>query len=224
MKPLKQKRLYFFGLAILLATMACGLGDITGLIGGGGAPAPEGAVYYDDFSNSSSGWAQYEGSDGINDYSNDGYRILVNETEYFSWSIIDESFGDASIEVQVLGMGGPFDAEAGVVCRYQDDDNFYLTTITADGFYAIAEIVNGDFAVLSGGGEYIETGSINQGNASNALRVDCVGSSITLYVNGTLVDSVTDTSFISGDVGLVAGTFTEAGADISYDDFTVYNP
>lgn len=218
MNPLKKTRLLFFGLAILLASVACGLGDFLGPSG------PEGSIYYDDFSSSSSGWAQYSGSDGINDYADGSYRILVNETEYFSWSIIDESFSDASIEVQVTAMGGPFDAEAGIVCRYLDDDNFYLMSITADGYYAISKFTSGDLTVLTGGGEYVQTDFINQGNSSNALRADCVGSSLTLYVNGTLVDSASDSSFSSGEVGLVAGTFTEAGADITFDDFTVYNP
>ncbi|KAA3643390.1 MAG: hypothetical protein DWQ07_23035 [Chloroflexi bacterium] len=224
MKPLKQTRLFFFGLAILLASVACGLGDVTGLIGGGGASGPEGSVYYDDFSSTSSGWAQYDDFDGINDYADGTYRILVNDTEYFSWSIIDETFSDASIEVQVVGMGGPFDAEAGIICRYVDDNNFYLMTITADGFYAISKFVNNEFTALTGNGDYAESSLINQGNSSNALRADCVGSTLSLYVNGTLVDSVTDSSLTSGDVGLVAGTFTEPGSDIIFDDFTVYNP
>ena len=224
MKNPLQKRISLFGLGVVLVTMACvctgsgGLGDLLP------QDNPDGAVYFDDFSNPLSGWAQYSGTDGINDYADGGYRILVNETEYFSWSIIDESFSDASIEVQIKRMAGPFDAEAGIVCRYQDDDNFYLSSITADGFYAIAKISNGDFTVLSGSGEYVESSSINQGNSSNSLRADCVGSTLTLYVNGTLVDSASDFEFSNGDVGLVAGTFTEAGADIQFDDFAVYIP
>jgi hypothetical protein len=47
---------------------------------------------------------------------------------------------------------------------------------------------------------------------------------LTLYVNGDQVYSVEDASYASGDVGLIAGTFEETGADIRFDNFTVREP
>jgi hypothetical protein len=38
------------------------------------------------------------------------------------------------------------------------------------------------------------------------------------------VDSVPDTSFTSGDVGLIAGTYEEAGTDVLFDNFVVTKP
>jgi len=49
------------------------------------------------------------------------------------------------------------------------------------------------------------TQSINQGlNATNLIAVVARGSNITLYVNHQLVDSVTDTTYKAGVVGLIA--------------------
>jgi hypothetical protein len=47
---------------------------------------------------------------------------------------------------------------------------------------------------------------------------------LTLYANGTEILSVTDSTFDSGDVGLVAGTGDYIGTDILFDDFLVTQP
>ncbi len=66
--------------------------------------------------------------------------------------------------------------------------------------------------------------SINLGNASNLIRLDCVGSTLTLYVNGEFVGETVDSSIGAGDVGLYAGTFSVPGTDILFDNFVVREP
>jgi hypothetical protein len=66
--------------------------------------------------------------------------------------------------------------------------------------------------------------AINQGAATNHIRADCVGSTLTLYANGTQIDQQTDTDFSTGDVGLLAGTYTQTGTDILFDNFVVMKP
>jgi hypothetical protein len=66
--------------------------------------------------------------------------------------------------------------------------------------------------------------SIRQGSATNRVRADCVGTTLTLYANGEVLYSIEDSSYASGDVGLIAGTFDEPGADIRFDNFVVLQP
>jgi len=66
--------------------------------------------------------------------------------------------------------------------------------------------------------------SINLGAATNHLRADCIGNTLTLYVNGSQGASATDSSVSGGDVGLVARTFEVDGTDIMFDNFVVYKP
>jgi hypothetical protein len=68
------------------------------------------------------------------------------------------------------------------------------------------------------------TDAVKQGDATNHLRGDCVGSTLTLYVNGQQVASVTDTSFTSGDIGLTVGTFDDPNAAVTFDNFVVNEP
>jgi len=38
------------------------------------------------------------------------------------------------------------------------------------------------------------------------------------------IDEVKDTELVSGDVGLIAGTYNEPGTDIRFDNFIVRQP
>jgi hypothetical protein len=180
-------------------------------------------LFQDDFSDPSSGWDQVNEVEGITDYANGVYRILVNTENTDVWSNPGLNFSDTVTEVEATKVGGPDDNDLGLVCRYQDESNFYFFIISSDGFYGIARVLNGDQELV--GLENMEYSEIiNQGNATNHLRAECVGQTLTLYVNDQQVFQTTDTQFSSGDVGLIAGTFDVAGTDIHFDNFVVSQP
>jgi hypothetical protein len=66
--------------------------------------------------------------------------------------------------------------------------------------------------------------NIRTGMAVNHLRADCVGTTLTFFINGFPVAQVNDPVLASGDVGLLAGAFEEGGADIVFDKFIVMQP
>ena len=66
--------------------------------------------------------------------------------------------------------------------------------------------------------------NINMGMAINHLRADCIGNTLTFYVNGFPISQVNDATLTSGEVGLLAGTFDEGGVDIIFDQFIVLQP
>jgi hypothetical protein len=70
----------------------------------------------------------------------------------------------------------------------------------------------------------LQSDLIAQGAVTNHIRFDCIGPTLTLFVNGTQVDQQTDSEYTTGNVGLVAGSFTTAGTDILFDNFIVYKP
>ena len=181
-------------------------------------------LFQDNFSDTNTaGWGQDRDSEHITDYEQGGYRILVNKVDWIYWANPELFFTDVRVEVDVTKQGGPDTNEFGIICRYVDVDNFYFLTATSDGYYSISKYVAGEYFNLSEE-TFVATDSVNQGNAINHLRADCVGSTLTLYINGQLVDSVTDGDYTSGDVGLLAGSYDEAGADVVFDNFIVYQP
>lgn len=225
-----MKKITFFAIPVLLtASLACALvSNLTG-IGGSGEPLPANVLFQDDFSDSSSGWDQYSDADGSTDYDNGAYRIRVNKTQYTYWANPGQETlpGDVRVEVDATKAGGPDSNDFGVICRYNEGDSaadFYQFVVTSDGYAGIVVVMANKQIVLSKDGLLQPYDAIQQGSATNHITAECIGSTLTLYVNGVQVDSVTDSTLTSGDVGLIAGSYEEGGVDILFDNFVVTQP
>ncbi len=185
--------------------------------------APRLVLYRDDFSDPSSGWARVQEAEHSMGYEDGSYRLFVNGANLSAWARAQKDFADVSIETTAKKAGGPDDNNYGVICRYQDSDNFYAFLISSDGYYLIAAKVKGEWQSL-GMDQMLASSQIKQGPASNVIRADCVGDKLALYVNGSKLAEARDTQFESGDVGLITGSFDEPGVDIRFTDFVVYQP
>jgi hypothetical protein len=148
---------------------------------------------------------------------------MVNTPSTDVWANPGLKFTDTVVEVEATKVSGPDDNDFGVICRYQDESNFYFFIISSDGYYGLGKVIDGE-QVLIGEEELMPSDDIKLGNVTNTVKADCVGSTLTLYANGVQLISVQDSSFASGDVGLMAGTFSEAGTDIHFDNFVVREP
>ncbi len=185
--------------------------------------APRIALFRDDFSDPSSGWARNRGKDYTVDYEDGGYRILVNIANTSVWANPGKDFADVSVEVTATKTGGPDNNDFGVVCRYQDADNFYALLISSDGYYVVIANAGGEWQLV-GMERALLSGKIKKGSASNIIRADCVGDRLSLYANGSKLVEVKDDRFGSGDVGLIASAYDEPGVDIRFTDFVVFQP
>lgn len=181
-------------------------------------------LFQDDFSDVDSGWDRSSFDSGLTDYERNGYRILVSETNYSAWANPSRNFSDVSVEVEARKIGGDDDNEFGIICRHANVDNYYVATISSDGFYGFLVRKDGESLELLNMENMLPSDSINLGDASNLIRLDCVGSTLTLYVNGDFVGETVDSSVGAGDVGLYAGTFSIPGTDILFENFVVREP
>lgn len=180
-------------------------------------------LFKDNFSTISGGWSTQRNANSIIDFEKGGFRIWVNRPNYDYWSVPGLRFTDVSIEVTAAKLAGPDDNDFGIICRYQDQDNFYGFLISSDGYYGISKRKNGDHTIISGQ-EMKPSSAIHTGAATNTIRADCIGSTLTLYVNQVKLVEVTDTDYAMGDVGLLAGSFAQPGVDILFNDFVVRKP
>ncbi|MDK1080375.1 MAG: hypothetical protein QGD88_02760 [Anaerolineae bacterium] len=156
------------------------------------------------------------------DYDSSGYRFLINSEQTNFWSTPGLSFEDVRLEVDVAKLNGPDENRIGLICRYTDG-NYYFFMVSSDGYYTIGKYIDGNIIQL-GQDQMKFNPSINTGLAINHLRADCVGNTLTFYVNGNPVAQVKDTDIVEGDVGLLAGTFAVTGVDIIFDNFVVLKP
>jgi uncharacterized repeat protein (TIGR02543 family) len=182
-------------------------------------------LFSDDFSDESSGWVTYDDYDGQVIYSNG--HFYIKDYTYPGEAMYGESqryFTNFVLEVETWLIGGTDDNWHLVICRLQDDDNYYDFGISADGYYAIIKWIGGDQVPLTGSTPIYST-YINQGvGAVNLIHIECIGNSLSLSVNGHLLEEVTDTTFTGGDIALaanaLAGTFTE----VAFDNIIVTTP
>ncbi len=184
---------------------------------------PSGSVLFqDDFAQPVSGWNRFSTAEGTMDYDAGGYRLLVNNLKTDAVSTPLKNFADVRMEVDSGKLGGPDENRIGLICRYTSSD-YYFFVFTSDGFYSIG-IFSGGKAQLLGQSEMKADSNIKTGMAVNHIRADCVGDTLSFYINGFPVASVKDATLKSGDVGLLAGTFSQPGVDVVFDNFVVLKP
>ena len=182
---------------------------------------PGEVLYQEQFENNTTGWARISNDNGIMDYDGGGYRILVRQPQLNIWSTSERNFGDVRVEADVIKLNGPEENRMGLLCRYQGGD-YYFFIISNDGYYVIGKFIGG-LTLLLGQSEMQVSEAIQPGTM-NHLRADCIGNTLTFYINFTQVASSTDSDLPNGDVGVLAGAFAEPGVDVLFDNFVVIQP
>jgi hypothetical protein len=186
-----------------------------------------GALLRDDFSGEQNcGWREYNQGGAVVEIAEGNLSISTSQTGQIWWTNAGRDFTDMIVTVQVRQTSGPNNNAYGVLCRYQDENNFYIFLISGDGYYAIGKYQTGEQQVtyLTPNQEYAFSDLINQGVATNLLRVSCIGNELSLAVNGLPLITVTDDSFSSGDVGLGVSTLEPGTAVVQFDDLLVLAP
>ena len=183
--------------------------------------APGDVLYQENFANNTSGWDRVLNDGGIMDYDGGGYRILVRGEKMNFWSTPPGNFGDVRVEADVTKLNGPDENRAGLMCRYQNG-NHYFFIVSNDGFYAIGKFVDGQAILV--GQEIMVPNAVIQTEGMNHLRADCIGDTLTFYVNDTQVASTQDADLATGGVGVLAGSFEEPGVDVLFQNFVVIQP
>jgi hypothetical protein len=197
-----------------------------------GAPGPDtcdsnGAIFEDNFSGEQNcGWLEYNRGGAVAAIEDGALGISTSSPGEIWWTNPDRSFDDVVIDVATKQVGGPDDNAYGVICRYQDEENFYLFLISGDGYYAIGKYQSGEDRVtyLTEDGQFAQSDQINQGAATNLMQVSCVGNELSLAVNGYPLLTVTDSEFGAGDIGLAVSALQQGTVEVDFDDLRVTGP
>lgn len=147
-----------------------------------------------------------------------GSNVLAQEdsdrTDYrFPVAVADApTFGDVSVSVRCKPVGGRVDRACGIVWRYQDANNYYLTRANALEDNVCWYYVQN--------GRRIEVKRVHVRVASgvwHSLRADMRGDHVEVYFNGTKLIDVHDSRFRApGKVGV----WTKADSHTLFDDLT----
>ena len=187
------------------------------------AAQPGEKLFLDDFSDASGNWPQISDPNGSLGIANGAYHIQVLSAHFEVLATPGHAFRDVQVEADATRLAGPVQNLFGLVCRSSNPENFYFFAISSDGYYALGKIKNGKASML-GQEMMVSNTAITQGDGPNHLRFDCIGGTLTGYVNGQVIASSNDNDFSSGEVGLVAGALDTPGVDVAFDNFAVYKP
>jgi hypothetical protein len=221
MKAQQLIAILLFSLIVMFSLDSCS--PLLDLVGVNSVNRENTPFFMDDFTDHQNGWKLTIQEEGIVQYDGDAIRMLIKNPGTELWSTPGIVIKDSSINVDTEKISGPDNNLFGLICRYQDADNFYAFLVSSDGYYAIVKNIGGERKILSSD-SFEPSGYIQKGATNNHLRADCVDKTLTLYVNWEKVDEVADFDLSSGDAGIISGTFTEPGTDIKFDNFIVIEP
>jgi hypothetical protein len=198
---------------------------------GGGIPTQgntEPVKFSDDFSSKVGQWDDFDNAALDLGYANGGYKVLIKTDNAFATAIPHvqkvQRLGDVtvSVDARALKAPDPTTSTYGLACRTNQGTLSYYFVITSAGTYAI-EKSDGTPPT-----EQLKSSSsplIRKGQAVNHIEGTCEGGdtvTLTLTVNGTVVDTAVDSSqpaLPTGSVGVTAVGLK--GTEIRFDNFKV---
>jgi len=100
-----------------------------------------------------------------------------------------------SVDVKVLS--GPPDATYGLMFRCQDFNNLYYYNVSESGPWGFYKLINGDWTWIVGE----DTSPVTPGQ-TNQLQVIGDGTNYAFFLNGHLIQQVSESEYQSGGIGL----------------------
>ena len=182
---------------------------------------PASVLISDDFS--SPRWGTGTNTDSAVEYMNNSLQMILYPENSFVWSPLnDQNYQNIHMEVTVINNGTDSTTAFGLICNQQAiDENFYFFAITPAGEYAIARAAQGQSDVfLTNEDQWTSSALIPTDAVSYRIGADCGNGTLTLYVDGQQIASVSDAAYVDGGVALFTWSGEEATTtNVSFDDF-----
>jgi hypothetical protein len=128
------------------------------------------------------------------------------------------NFGNFTLQVQMTILKGDY---GGIFFRTDSTgSNFYIFTVYPDGTYFFQVYKNNNLlkTISNAHSSAFKIGP----NQPNLITVIARGNSFSFYINGQFVTSANDSTFSSGQMGVLAGDDTHA-AEVAFSNLKVWN-
>jgi len=152
-----------------------------------------------------------------------GSKVLTQTSSagpnaFFNLCVADKSkFGDVELSVSIKPLTGKIDTGGGLVWRYQDANNYYISRLNPlEGDFRLFKVINGKRTQI---GPTVEADEA--AGKWHTIRVVHRGAGIQCYLSGKLrIEAQDDAIKESGKIGL----WSKADAVSSFDDVTAAPP
>jgi len=178
-------------------------------------------LYSDDFSSSKSGWTTSSKGDLRAAYKDGKYHLTAVSANFWGrgWSPSSLNFSDFAVEVEATKEAGPDDNVFGVIVRLMNRTNYYSFLLSSDGYYQVAKLQNNSWTYVQ---DWAKSSAIKAGDATNLIKVVCIGDKFSFYANDVKLRDYNDTSFAYGSLGLYTGAQSEGNVTVAFDNLTVW--
>lgn len=115
--------------------------------------------------------------------------------------LLGQSYGDLTLEVEMVPLPGSEMSEYGLIYRAQDTTHYYAFVVGSDGYYAVLRVAGEETVELA---DWHLFPHVHRGLQANRLRVACSGTVCDFFLNDEYATTIEDTVWLEGDVGLWA--------------------
>lgn len=191
---------------------------------------PPDALYYDDFSDPTSGWDRVSEPRIVADYADNAYRIWNEYGNTSYWYSTEETFGPALIETGVTLQGGPDVNRFGVHCGFDGDGSWEMIQFLIDGqgrygiVWARPKAIDETRETYLGAEGMQASPAVNPAGERNELRAVCGADTLSFSINGEQLLTADNPMTIDGGIGMVVYSFGGPGVDVLYDYLLVTEP
>lgn len=158
-------------------------------------------------------------SDWSMGYVGDLYQIRIDQPGVLAWTTLGQiDLGAYRYETSLMLTGSSGDNSAwgyaGLIVRYQNNQNFYLFVVDGRGKYQVQAQEQGNWRTLQ---PWSDSPVLTTVGGENLLGVEDDGQSLGFFVGTELLYRTDDLRLPVGDVGLLAGSRSQGTARALYD-------
>jgi len=189
-----------------------------GNVNGAASPAP--VLLRDDFVQPVLGLAPAVVTEGWSmGYVGDLYQIRIDQPGVLAWTTLGQiDLGAYRFESSLMLTGSSGDNSAwgyaGLIARYQNDQNFYLFVVDGRGKYQVQAQEQGKWRTLQ---PWTDSPLLQTVGGENRLAIEDDGHHLRFYAGAELLYATDDLRLPVGDVGLLAGSRSQGTARALYD-------
>ncbi len=173
--------------------------------------------FTDDFSNPASGWGSYSDAYVTLGYLSGEYRIAT-APNWIAWTTQDFGTSNFQVELDTRYTSQSLDGIGGIMFSL-NSSGFYLFSVI-DGYYSLWSVDSSWNTSALVPWTYAPS-VINPGYEINHMKVVRNGSTIAIYANNQLLNSLTNSTYQGTRVGMISGAF-DSYFDQRFDNFILY--
>jgi len=188
-----------------------------------------GDTYFaDDFSTNINEWAETHEQFHSFSLENGKYALYVGQEDYTIWAYLPIDFTPTTIGFDAAVVQGYEQGSYGVMCHFQDSDNFHFVTIDPlNTEYSIGYVLNNEYISLMRD-SWMPSLFLNASPFSdNTILISCDQDLITLFINNELEAQVSTGPLTGGSVTISAETWDSIspnGFKVLFDNLFAFAP